>query len=286
MTNGANNLTSVLKDKDALAKSMPQEIKLDSLLAEGGQGIVYEGQVGNDAAAIKIYFPGRVLKRIQREVAALNSMDCPNIVKVLWSGEIEIKGHGQLQVVATAFSEGKSLRTILKSKALTQDELGTLAYDISNAISVMWGQRIVHRDLKPSNIVISPNGRACVIDLGVARYVDRSSLTPYGMSWGTYGYLSPEQTKAQRQLTCKSDIYSLGVTLIEASMGKHPTQRDQLVLLASGFHDNLPTSLENWKHAPLLKRMLHPRPTVRPMPAQILSQLKDFHPDKTSVKGT
>lgn len=282
MTHGPKNLAALLKDKDFVSKSMPQEIKTSSLLAEGGQGVVYDGQVGGNAAAIKIYFPGQVLKRIQREVAALESLDCPNIVKLLWSGDVEIKGHGRLQVVATELAAGKPLHSILKAKSLTPNEIGVLAYDITNAISVMWDQRIVHRDLKPSNIVVSPEGQACVIDLGLARYVDRSSLTPFGVSWGTYGYLSPEQTKAQRQLTCKSDIYGLGVTLVEASLGKHPTQRDQLVLLASGFHQKLPSSLENWQFAPLLKRMLHPRPTVRPMPSQILSQLNEFRPEDPS----
>lgn len=279
MTYGAEDIASLLKDKDFVSESMPEEVAIDDFLAVGGQGVVYRGEVGGEIAAVKIYFPGQVQKRIQREINALGSLDCPNIAKLLWTGEIEIEGHGRLQVVATELFPGTSLYKMLGERTLAHEELGAIAFDITTAISAMWDQRIVHRDLKPSNIVVSPEGRACVIDLGLARYVDRSSLTPYGVSWGTYGYLSPEQTKAQRQLTCKSDIFGLAVTLLEASLGKHPTQKDQLVLLSSGFHENLPSAAEKLEFAPLLKRMLHPRPTMRPRPSQILNQLEQFRPE-------
>lgn len=285
MAKSVGEIKALLKDQDFIEASMPQGMEIESLLAEGGQGVIYRGHKGGITAAVKIYFPGQVQKRIQREVDALGSLDCPNIVKLIWAGEIEVEDHGLLQAVATELAPGTALNQALKKQPLSLEELGILAYDIANAIAAMWDKRIVHRDLKPSNVVVSPEGRVCVIDLGLARYVDRSSLTPFGMSWGTHGYLSPEQTKAQRQLTCKSDIFSLAVTLLEASLGKHPTHGDQLVLLASGFEESLPTALEDWEFAPLVQRMLNPRPIVRPMPSEILGQLEQFRPKDEKVKG-
>lgn len=256
---------------------LPAGLTLRSVLEAGGQGIVFTGEHNDQPAAIKVYFPGQLEERIDREVRALERINCPSIVSLLWKGTLPLQDRA-LPVVVTELIEGVPLDQRIEDNALTKVELSSVGYDVALAIETMWQYRIVHRDLKPSNILIKSNGRACVIDLGVARHIEESSLTAMGATWGTYGYLSPEQTRGVRQLTCKSDIYALGVVLIEAALGMHPTGRDQLRLFSRRLHETLPTALDEWEFADLLKTMLHPRPTKRPKPKRIVDELSAFAP--------
>jgi len=254
---------------------LPPDVLLDSWLAEGGQGAVYQGTASGAPAAIKIYFPGQVQQRIEREIDALLNLVCPTIVQLLWRGSIQVDGR-DLPVVATALVPGVGLNTVLQKQKLNGDEIGRLVWDVALAVHRMWERRIVHRDLKPQNMLLKPDGRVCVIDLGLARHVDRSTLTALGMTWGTYGYMSPEQTKTVRQLTCKSDLFSLGVIALEAAIGRHPTNNDQLRLLNAGFESRLPTEIASWKHASVVAQLLQPRPTGRPLPTDVLNQLNEY----------
>jgi eukaryotic-like serine/threonine-protein kinase len=255
-------MRELLRNIAEVSRLLPGSVRIHEPLAEGGQGIVYRGVVSDRAAAIKIYFPGQLAQRVEREVEALRAIDSPVIVRLLWNGHVSIL-ENELPVVATSFLEGTALETLQRDRPLTHDSLGRLAFDVASAVDQIWARRIVHRDLKPSNIMMTPSGRACVIDLGLARHVDRSSLTIIGATWGTYGYLSPEQTQGTRQLTCKSDMFALGVILVEAALGRHPT---------------LPTGIADWRHAGLVKSLLHPRPTKRPKPAAVLDLLSDYAP--------
>lgn len=266
-----------LRDINNLSTILPETIQLESLMAEGGQGIVYKGVMSNNAVAIKVYFPGQLTKRIDREIAALQTLRCPSIVSLHWSGSVTVDG-SDLPVVVTSFVEGTTLSEWLASNTLTHDEIGVVAFDIACAIDEMWTQKIVHRDIKTGNVLRRSSGRMCVIDLGLARHVEMSALTILGTTWGTLGYLSPEQAQGQHQLTCKSDVFALGVLLVECAMRRHPTRRDQLLLFALKLHETLPLEILNWKYADLLKDMLHPRPTKRPMPSVIAKSLSEFAP--------
>ena len=188
---------------EIISPLLPNGINLIAPLANGGQGITYKGLVNGCGAAIKVYYPGQVLKRIEREIEALSKLHHPNIVELLWAGSIVIEDQ-QIQVVATRLIDGEVLEKQIKARVLSENEIGNLIYDVVSAIESMWSHRIVHRDLKPSNIMIKPDGRACVIDLGVARHITQSTLTEFGYSCGTLGYMSPEQTRAIKQLNCKS----------------------------------------------------------------------------------
>lgn len=261
--------------KGNLSPLLPDYVTLDDILAPGGQGLVYRGRVNTAEAAVKVYFPGQVEVRVNREIAALSKLNNSHIVKLLWSGSVEID-HVCLPAVATELINGTPLNAIIQGRALQHSEIGTIVRDIAVAIDAMWQHLIVHRDLKPANILIRPNGRACVIDLGVARHIDRTPLTATGFTWGTMGYMSPEQTRAARQLTCKSDIFALGVIAVECALGRHPTRQDQLRLLSLELHNNLPREISSWKYAPLIAEMLHPRPTRRPNPKDIYQTLAEF----------
>lgn len=273
MTFPSESIKAQMLDLGKMSPLFPSHVRLTSLIGKGGQGVVYRGDVAEIPAAIKVYFPGQLEKRIDREVELLSRISCPAIVPLLWSGQVEL-GETSLQAVAMGFIEGRSLDTVLASGPLDLKGVRVVGHDVAVAIEALWDRRVVHRDLKPSNLIITVAGRCCVIDLGLARHIDRSPLTMVGVSWGTYGYLSPEQTRAERQLTCKSDIFALGIILVEALLGRHPTAGDQLRLLSLGLHERLPGELIGFPHASLLQRMLHPRQTMRPMPADLIGELR------------
>ena len=265
------------RDHLAVEPTLPDGFALNGTIDVGGQGAVHRGTFNGQPCALKVYFPGQLDTRIEREVEALRDLDSDYLVRLLWSGDISLGGEN-LPVVATEFIEGRTLADVVNVGAVPLDDLSQLTLDVTRAIDAMWEKRIVHRDLKPSNIMIRPDGRACVIDLGVARHLDQTTLTALGITWGTLGYMSPEQTRAVRQLTCKSDLFSLGVILLESALGRHPTGGDQLRLLASGFHRTLPVVLAQWQHAELLARLLAPKPILRPSPEAAIQILDPPNP--------
>jgi serine/threonine-protein kinase len=94
-------------------------------------------------------------------------------------------------------------------------------------------------------------------------------LTAIGFTCGTMGYLSPEQCRTERQLTCQSDVFSLGVTLQECLVGRHPTLGDQQALCVSprptaALAPTVPAGL-----AQLIDSMLELRAAFRPLPGTL-----------------
>jgi serine/threonine-protein kinase len=91
---------------------------------------------------------------------------------------------------------------------------------------------VVHRDIKPSNIVITPTGRARIVDMGLARLHQMAGdrdLTISGMTLGTFDYISPEQARDPRAADVRSDLYSLGCTLFFMLAGRPPFAEGTMV---------------------------------------------------------
>lgn len=257
----------------------PDNLKAASLVKKGGQGAVFSGTYAGDTTAIKVYYPGQLDKRVEREIEALSSLDCSTIVRLYWSGTIDYEGE-IIPVTATEFIAGSDLRDVIDAAALSEAEVGKLVYDVAAAIKALWdsGKRIVHRDLKPDNIMVRGDGRYCVIDLGVARHIDEPTLTATGSTWGTVGYFSPEQAKARKALTSKSDVFALGIIAVEAALGRHPTRRDQRRVFSSGMDQQLPGLADSFSFAPLIRRMLSASPLKRPSPQEIMDALDGYAP--------
>jgi len=230
-------------DKTGLDALVPEEgLPLDRLgegdfrlirrLGEGGMGVVYlavQESLGR-LVAIKAMRAERLgspeaQARFQREIEAISELRHPNIVTVFESGEEQ-----GLRYFVMEYLPGDGLDRILraartKGEKISIPKLLGWIQGVASALDCAHQARILHRDVKPSNIVISPEGRPMLMDFGVARHMDLSTLTLTGSFRGTPNYASPEQVKASHGgIDGRTDIYSLGVTLYEAVTGQVPFQ--------------------------------------------------------------
>ncbi len=101
----------------------------------------------------------------------------------------------------------------------------TSRLQIANALVHASRRGVIHRDIKPSNIILTPQGRAKLVDMGLARRFERGGdrgLTQSGMTLGTFDYISPEQARDPRDVDVRSDLYSLGCTLFHMLTGRPP----------------------------------------------------------------
>ncbi len=243
-----------------------------SEIAVGGQGAVFratrtsrlDGTAAHDVVALKLYLYPSQDSRVQREITAMEHISHPTLARLIEHGYCGLTGK-PTRYVAWEFIEGQSLSDRLKSGRLLESEVLPIGRDVSAAITEIWSRRIVHGDIKPSNIMLRNSGGAVLIDLGAARYFEQDKTPAARRPFGTAGYLSPEQTTGAT-LSCASDIFSLGVVILESLLGKHPTGNDQHALAdgirASGGRLAVSTGL-----LCMLDKMMSARPTFRPSPA-------------------
>ena len=112
-----------------------------------------------------------------------------------------------------------------RSGPLPVAEAVDIALQIAHALVHASQRGVVHRDIKPSNIILTPQGRAKLVDMGLARRFERDGdhgLTQTGMTLGTFDYISPEQARDPRDVDVRSDLYSLGCTLFHMLTGRPP----------------------------------------------------------------
>lgn len=241
----------------------------------GGQGAVFKAVAttkSGTVVALKIYHPDQIEERSAREVKALKALRGETIVSLQSSGVVRIRGE-KCPYLATTFVDGEVLSSRIARGALDVPMLARIGHDVALAIDLMWGARIVHRDIKPSNIMLATDGRAVLIDLGLARHLSLQSLTSTGRTWGTEGYLSPEQARTLKQLSCHSDVFSLGIVLQECLTGRHPTARRQPLLTNGGpdtatLRSGLPPALVQTINA-MVGRQSHTRPLPQAVAAAL-----------------
>lgn len=161
------------------------------------------------------------VKRFHQEARAAAKLDHENIARVFFCGEDQ-----GLHFIAFEFVEGDNLRTLLERRGrLAVAEAIHYMLQIATGLAHAAERGVVHRDIKPSNIIISPNGRAKLVDMGLARSQEPHSsqaLTQSGVTLGTFDYISPEQALEPREADVRSDIYSLGCTFYHALTGQPP----------------------------------------------------------------
>lgn len=268
---------------DAIA-ALGQRFQVGNVIRGGGQGVVCRaarittlgGRELVEDCAIKYYFDSAQDERVDREVRALEGFRHPNLANILEHGRIDLSGES-VRYVVSEYIDGEPLDLKLRVGALSGRTVACIGRDVARAIDHIWSKRIVHRDVTPKNIMLKRgDSEAVLIDLGIARHLFESPLTGPGVSWGTYGYLSPEQCRAEPNLTCHSDIFSLGVSLQESLVGRHPTHGDQKSLVSAPprTSDLMPSSPAAL--AQIVDLMLSLRAPFRPLPAALVSRFADL----------
>ncbi|MEW2516129.1 PQQ-binding-like beta-propeller repeat protein [Streptomyces sp. NPDC046870] len=181
--------------------------------------------------------------------------------------------------MATEFVSGPNLRdAVLDHGALPRPAVRILAGALGEALAAIHAKGLVHRDLKPSNILLGPDGPR-VIDFGIVRALEATSLTRTGAVVGSVGYVSPEQIRNGGQVGPPSDVFSLGAVLAYAAAGREPfgEGQDSVVLLRILTRDfdlsGVPEDIR-----PLVTACLHEDPLERPEPAAVVAGA-GFAPD-------
>jgi eukaryotic-like serine/threonine-protein kinase len=213
-------------------------------LAEGGMGVVYEGehtQLGRRAAVkvLKLEFcrSADVVERFKQEARAVNAIGHENIVDIYDFGS---DPHGRVFFVME-FLDGEPLSSRIRRGALPWGEAFPILDQMLRALKAAHDKGFVHRDLKPDNVWLRPfDGRVQVklLDFGIAKLVGtdspREKLTQTGSVIGTPHYMSPEQINGSRDVDHRTDIYALGVMMYEMFAGVTPFTGDTLQAVMTG----------------------------------------------------
>jgi serine/threonine protein kinase len=161
------------------------------------------------------------VSRFHQEARAAARLDHENIARVFYCGEDQ-----GLYFIAFEFVEGINLRNLLEQRGrLPVAETVRYILQVATGLEHAATRGVVHRDVKPSNIIITPTGRAKLVDMGLARNLERHGerdLTQSGVTLGTFDYISPEQALEPREADSRSDIYSLGCTMYHLLTGMPP----------------------------------------------------------------
>lgn len=195
-------------------------------LGEGGLGTVWKATRLSDGltAALKVPRSENIalIERLEAEVAALRSLDHPNIVRLLESGPLE---NGSLYL-AMEYIDGPPLSQAIPAGGFPLARACEIILQVAAAVVHSHSRSVLHRDLKPGNILLDAAGNAHVADFGLAHSVpervQRLSLTLTGHIAGTAEYLPPEAYRSGYEPTASADIYALGVILHELLTGSPP----------------------------------------------------------------
>src|SRR5687767_5144887 len=159
-------------------------------------------------------------ERFVQEITTTAALQHPHILPLFDSGESD----GFLYYVMP-FVEGETLRQKLdRETQVGIDEAVRIATAVADALDYAHRHGVIHRDIKPENILLH-EGRPLVADFGIALAVSAAAggrITETGLSLGTPHYMSPEQATAEKEISPRSDVYSLAAVLYEMLTGKPP----------------------------------------------------------------
>ncbi|MFM8892233.1 MAG: serine/threonine-protein kinase [Planctomycetia bacterium] len=247
--------------------------RLERFVGGGGMGAVFRAldTTLDRIVAVKVLSRQQsddeeMLRRFRNEAQSAARLDHENIGRVHAVGTDD-----GWHYIVFEFIEGTNLRDVVQRDgpfgvARTID----VTIQVADALEHASQRNVVHRDVKPSNIIITPGGRARVVDMGLARLhhmAGEQDLTVSGMTLGTFDYISPEQARDPRSADVRSDLYSLGCTMFFMLVGRPPFAEGTMVQKLLAHQQDSPPSIESL------------RPDVPKRLGEILTRLMRKEPD-------
>ncbi|MDP2913871.1 MAG: protein kinase [Candidatus Aminicenantes bacterium] len=246
-------------------------------VGRGGMGQVFKAEDArlHRTVAIKFLSPDLLgdpehQSRFLREAQTASALNDPHICVIHEIGEDEGR-----PFIAMEFVAGRSLKETIQAQPMAAEEIGRYGLQIAGALQHAHDQGIIHRDLKTANVMITPDGRAKILDFGLAKrlaggerreeQVSQKSITEAGTFLGTMSYMAPEVFRGD-PADARSDIWSLGVMLYEMAAGKLPFDGQTGFELSSSILRDTPPSLPPQIPAPLgaiITRCLEKDPAQR-----------------------
>ena len=207
----------------------------------------------------------KFLERFRSEAQAAAALSHPNVMAVHDWGDDTATGEGVPFLVMELLAGG-SLRAMLDTDLVfSPSQAIQTGLDACRGLNYAHGQDLVHRDITPANLLFGSDGRLHIADFGLAKALAESGWTEPGKDLvGTARYASPEQAQGLR-LTPASDVYSLGLILVEALSGSVPFSADTLLgTLTARVESDVPIPDVPDKLAQVLRAMTQRDPDARP----------------------
>jgi eukaryotic-like serine/threonine-protein kinase len=208
--------------------------RIESVLGSGAMGVVYRATDMNKGrpAAVKVISGdiargSKVQQRFEREAEILQQFRHPGIVRFLGYGK-----YRGTYYIAMEFIQGITLeKRLSESGPLPWREVVDLMIQVCDALHYAHERGVVHRDLKPSNLMVTEGNTVKLTDFGIAKDLDKESLTATGRTLGTAAYMAPEQIRGTPAVSHKTDLYALGIVLYQMLVGRPPYEGNSPVVL-------------------------------------------------------
>ncbi len=214
-------------------------------LGEGGMGAVYLAEDADQKKIALKVLPKvaareeDAVRRFMREVDSARKLDHPNIVRAGAAGED--KG---FHYYVMEYVEGETLGGRLKrTEFVPPDEAAKVVLQIAQGLKYAHEQGFIHRDIKPDNLIVSKEGVAKILDMGLSKNIDEAQTfrTVTGVALGTPHYIAPEQARGDKGIDGRADIYSLGATYYHLVTGETPFQGATAIeLIAQHLNKQIP----------------------------------------------
>ncbi len=222
--------------------------QLGKLLGHGAFGETYEATKGGQRVALKLIKEeamqqGFDLRRFQREVRALQKAVGPHVVRFIDSGVGQM-GNETRYFVALEYLEGEDLAHAFRTSnnSFAEPDLKRILTQIISGLETVHKSNIVHRDLKPANVFLTQSGEVKLLDFGLVKMLDYTTLTTMpGQPIGTPLYIAPEILKGD-VIDYRADFYSLGVLIYHlVTQGNYPFSARTPLELYAHVVNNPPT---------------------------------------------
>jgi serine/threonine protein kinase len=217
-----------------MAKLAFDDFQLGTTLGVGTVGTIFAAtnKHTGDLVALKQLHPGvskdpLIRARFQREMAILDRLEHPNIIRFYGGGE-----HEGLLFYVMELVEGGSVRDLLMTNGpLHWPAVVSCIQQICSALQCAHNHGVIHRDLKPGNLFLTSAGQVKLGDFGIARDVTAADLTSEGLTVGTHAYMAPEQITGNAFISGQADIYALGCCAYEMLTGHKVFQGENFAQL-------------------------------------------------------